>query len=127
MIQFDNFTHVAADALPNEVEFRNCNFTRLSPDTSGPDPVGVRLWPGDDTPRIFVDCNLCNCEVPPGSTVVRSPRPIIELDVSLGDNVVTVDGIERVRKPIKGNRLHGYYDPDGNIVREPSPLEEVLD
>jgi hypothetical protein len=126
LIEWKRFTDTAPDQLPAETVYHNCNFARRNPDTSGATPVGVRLWPGDDTPRRFVDCNLQNCEVPPGSEVIRSPRAIIESDVVLDTNVIVVDGVERTRRDRMGKRFHGYYDPDTNaVVREPTPIEEV--
>lgn len=126
MIAWRKFVDADPTTLPNDLEYHHCNFARSQPDTSGPEPVGVRLWPGDDTPRTFVDCNLQNCEVPPGSTVIRSPRAIIEMDVVVDENVIVVDGVERTRRTRMGKRFHGYYDPDTNaVVREPTPIEEI--
>ena len=69
-----NFTNMDPAAIPVADEYIQCNFTQHVPDTSGAQPKGVRLFPGDDTPRIFRNCNLVNCEPPPISPYANSTR-----------------------------------------------------
>lgn len=67
-----------------DTEYVDCNFTQAVAHT--------RLFPGDDTPRTFIDCNLKNCDLGPGSTrdgglhghSVRDP---------VNDETVTIDGV----------------------------------
>jgi hypothetical protein len=70
MISRKNFVDVDPTQIPVDTEYFQCNFMRTQPDESGAQPVGHRLFPGDDTPRIFRECNLVNCEPPPNSTGV---------------------------------------------------------
>lgn len=60
-IQRKNFT---GQPTPKIIagEYRNCNFSQPVP--------GTRIFPGDDTPRTFFECNLVNCIPPPGSTLI---------------------------------------------------------
>lgn len=73
-----------------DTEYRQCNFsqTLLDPNVPG----RIRLFPGDDTPRTFIRCNLVNCEVPPGSTVVKCNTSIVAHNLLIGSITVTVDG-----------------------------------
>ena len=71
-------------------EYRNCNFAQTLPDPNLPNRV--RIFPGDDTPRTFYRCNLVNCEVPPGSTVIKCNTSIVASNMLIGSITVTVDG-----------------------------------
>lgn len=73
-----------------DTEYRNCNFAQTLPDPNLPNRV--RLFPGDDTPRTFIRCNLVNCEVPPGSTVLKCNTSIVAHNMLIGTITVTVDG-----------------------------------
>lgn len=73
-----------------DVEYRNCNFSQELPDPNLPNKV--RIFPGDDTPRTFVRCNLVNCEVPPASTVTSCNTSIVARNMLIGSIIVTVDG-----------------------------------
>lgn len=73
-----------------DTEYRNCNFSQELPDPNLPNKV--RIFPGDDTPRTFVRCNLVNCELPPGSTVIKCNTSIIASNMKIGTITVTVDG-----------------------------------
>ena len=70
---------------PSDIQdvYENSNFTQPLAHT--------RIFPGDDTPRTFIRCNLKNCDLPPGSTrqgglhghEVRDPG---------NDETITIDG-----------------------------------
>lgn len=88
MIKSKNFSgQLTPDIIDDE--YHNCNFTQQGE----PDGLGrwrpVRIFPGDPTPRTFVECNLINCEVPLGSTLVRCNTSIIEY---LPDNEIYIHG-----------------------------------
>lgn len=63
-------------------KYRSCNFSQPVP--------GTRLWPGDDTPRVFEECNLVNCVPPPGSTLTKCNTTQVERMVEDGTEDVTV-------------------------------------
>lgn len=122
MIADSNFHDMPVDQIPKSDHYLGCNFNRTQPDMSGPEPKGVRLFPGDDTPRRFERCNLINCEVPPGSNVIDCNTAIIERDIPDFDEVLTVDGVERFRKTHKKVRVHGRYKL-GVLERKSTPEE----
>ena len=119
-----NFSNMDPATIPVDSEYVKCNFARPAPDLSGADPVGVRLFPGDDTPRTFRECNLTNCEVPPGSTVIECNTSIVELELPDFDETITVDGVEVSRRTFTKSRIHGRYNPStGSYDYEPAPIE----
>lgn len=91
-----NFSGMTTPPPPYDVEtqFVGCNFAFQSPVATGdPDkPVGNRLWPGDDTSRSFRDCNLLNCETPPGSNVQDSNTTLTD-DEGAQESIV-IDGLQ---------------------------------
>lgn len=82
----------SGQATPSIIDtgYRCCNFAQTLPDPNLPNRV--RLFPGDDTPRTFIRCNLVNCEVPPGSTVIKCNTSIVAHDMLIGSITITVDG-----------------------------------
>ncbi len=84
-----NFSGQATPSII-DTEYQRCNFAQTLPDPNLPNRV--RIFPGDDTPRTFVRCNLVNCEVPPGSTVVRCNTSIVAHNMLIGSITITVDG-----------------------------------
>ncbi len=95
MTERKNFSGQATPSIL-DTEYSNCNFTQVLPDpnvVSDPnEPARVRIFPGDDTPRMFFRCNLVNCEVPPGSIVIKCNTSIIVHNSLIGSIAVTVDG-----------------------------------
>ncbi len=73
-----------------DTEYRNCNFAQTLPDPNLPNKV--RIFPGDDIPRTFIRCNLVNCEVPPGSTVIKCNTSIVAHNMLIGSITITIDG-----------------------------------
>ena len=109
-----------------DTEYISCNFMQPQPDMSGP-PVGVRIFPGDDTPRHFQDSNLVNCLVPPGSTFNNCNTAIIEYDVLMSTDDIVIDGAVVSTEPHYSNFVHGrYLQSDGSLERKPSPEEIVI-
>ncbi len=95
VIERKNFS---AQSTPSVIDivYLRCNFSQTLPDPNvvgdPNEPAKVRIFPGDDTPRLFIECNLVNCELPPGSTVVKCNTSIIVPNTLLGSITVTVDG-----------------------------------
>lgn len=103
MIEKKNF---AGMTTPPEIdlEYRNCNFRQ----EGQPDGLGgwmpIRIFPGDDTPRTFFECNLVNCLPPPGSTLIRCNTQLCEYDRDGADHI------------------HGRVNPQ-TLARETKPPE----
>jgi len=91
--------------------YERCNFSFPTPVLSNGLMVGHRLFPGDDTPRTFTNCNLVNCEPPPLSTLVGCNTSISEIDKVVSQDSVVIDGTE-ILTPVKENWYHGKYDVD---------------
>ena len=86
-----------------DTEYVFCNFMQPQPTLVDGKWQGTRIFPGDDTPRTFRSCNLVNCEVPPGSTVIDCNTAIVQRDAA-----ATVRGEQ---KPVCV--VHGrYLDPN---------------
>ena len=77
----------AQQATPSvlDTEYVSCRFVQVAPHT--------RIFPGDDTARIFTDCRLVNCDLPPGSTVNGGVHGHVVHEPGL-DEVVTIDGVD---------------------------------
>ena len=94
-------------------EYRGCNFSQPKPESG---PVGVRLFPGDDTPRTFIECNLVNACPPPGSTLVNCNTTLRESQVEVGTETVEVGGreveIKRYADQIFGRTNPETLEPD---------------
>ena len=43
------------------IEYECCCFAQSQPIDTASVKTGVRLFPGDDTARTFIKCNLVNC------------------------------------------------------------------
>ena len=109
MISNGNFLEMDPALIPKDTEYHRCNFWRAQPDTSGPEVVGVRLFPGDDTPRTFIGCNLFNCEPPPGSTVVRCNTWIVTTGELGPIDELVVDGVVEHTVQYHDRTVHGKY------------------
>lgn len=89
------------------------NFSQPQPvDIGGGVFRGVRLFPGDDTPRTFIHCNLLNCEVPPGSTVVKCLTAMVETGVEVSTESIRTGGQNVIVKR-RANIIHGKWTPSG--------------
>lgn len=89
------------------------------------DMKGVRIFPGDDTPRHFKNCLLVNCELPPGSTVSHCNTSIKEHGVIESSEDVVIDG-ETITVNNYVTRKYGHYDPvTESYVYFPSPQDRV--
>lgn len=99
-------------------EYERCNFMHPQPIDSGSGVfVGVRLFPGDDTPRTFINCNLTNSEVPPGSTVTGCNTAIVQRNQFSRSERVTIDGFE-VSIDHHKSIVHGRWTSSGYEYRQ---------
>ncbi len=112
-----NFSGQSTPSIVDDAYYQ-CNFSQPQPVFYQDDSAhGVRLFPGDDTPRAFIECNLTNCKLPPGSTVEGCNTAVVSRNRAIETEEVVVDG-RTVTRPIKeGNIVHGCYDETGNLVR----------
>lgn len=126
VINRGNFTKVDPNELPDAIEFRNCNFWRPSPDMTGANPVGHRLWPNDNTPRKFYMCNLVNCEVPPGSEIVMCNTAIADYTQIDRTETITVDGVVVASEDFEKHVIYGRFNPDTGQYDYLGTPEEVV-
>lgn len=94
-----------------DTAYEQCNFMSRSVNEIDGLKVGIRIFPGDDTPRTFLNCNLINRIVPPGSTIINCNTSIIEYDVVTSTETVQI-GSEVISIDNKSNFCHGFYDPE---------------
>lgn len=120
--RLENFAGLATPPPPfdQETEFEQCNFAQPAPRPGTP-VRGVRLWPGNNTPRTFRRCNLSNCEPPPGSTIVDCNTALVsrqeETETATIDGTVLTARFDRVF-------YRGRLNPDGTYTRPPTPRDD---
>lgn len=78
-----------------------------------------RIFPDDDTPRTFINCNLVNAMPPPGSKLTDCNTTIIERD------------LPTVRLTAKGDPeleciIHGRTNPDTLKVEEKETKQRII-
>ena len=105
MITAKNFSGQLTPAIkgqPAIVErYGNCNFTQPQPNT--------RIFPGDDTPREFIECNLVNCIVPAGCKLTRCNTTQVMRMVEDGTEDIVIDGkVNKIKKYV--DRVLGRYN-----------------
>lgn len=93
-----------------KLEYHNCNFTQTQCAWKDSKAVGVRLFPGDDTPRTFINCNMTNCEPPPGSVTTNCNTAICERNLVIENEDIVIDGFSIVVDKKRVFRKHGHYD-----------------
>ena len=99
-------------------EYINCCFAQGQPvDTEGV-KTGVRLFPNDNTARTFTDCNLVNCEPPPGSTLIRCNTTLVTRQSLVNTSTIVIDG-EEIVVGDEVDIIHGRYDQDLGYVYAP--------
>lgn len=107
--------------------FQRCNFTHKIPVDVADKKRGVRLFPADDRPHTFIQCNLCNCEPPPGSTVTGCNTGIKEFALESGTDIIAVDG-QPIGLVHHIDRIHGRFDPaTGDYIDKPTPEDIEVD
>ena len=96
-----------------DTEYRNCNFSQPTAIEVKEVMQGVRLFPDDDTPRTFIECNLVNCQVPPESKIERCNTALI----------IVKDGV----KTVYGNAKGLFKEPKEYIISITIPGSIPLD
>ena len=125
MTRMKNFSNQQTPSII-DTEYERCNFFQDQPvDSGGGVMVGVRLFPGDNTPRVFRECNLVNCEVPPGSTVDGGNTAIIVRSVVASTDTIIIDG-QSIDVEHHSNFVHGKWTPSGYEYK-PAPEEIKVD
>jgi len=124
MTKRENFRNQQTPITIDDI-YVECNFAQDSPDERDGEKVGIRLFPGDDTPRAFIDCQMTNCEPPPGSTLTGCQTILIEQDVLLESLTVLIDD-EEIDASRRGARVYGKYkDGDYEYFDPPRDHEEI--
>ena len=112
--------------LLSDRHFSQCNFTHhQAVDSGGGVMVGHRLFPAESTGITFDNCNLTNCEPPPGSTLNQVNAAIIVRDVVTSSDTITVDG-EVITLDHHSHFVHARYF-NGAYEYKPAPEELVID
>ena len=114
-----------------DIEYRNCTFSQPAPIDDNGDKKGVRIFPGDDTPRTFFECNLVNCEPPPGSTLTNCNTTIRDSNLLVNTDTVTIDG-QSTNVEERVDRIYGRFNPTTfEYDYKPSPIdipiEEIIE
>ncbi len=123
MITGKNYYGQDTPDVDGETEFTRCNFSWPSPVDSGGSWVGVRVFPGDDTPRTFIRCNLVNCEIPPGSTMIRCNKSIIRRNIVVSTETIYVDDDE-ILLETRAHVCYGRQTEPGVYEYYPTPHED---
>ena len=117
MTKNKNFSGQSIPSVVDDTYYR-CNFSQPQPVVYRDGSAhGVQLFPGDNTPRTFIECNLSNCKVPPGSTVENCNTAVVSKHQPVETEEVVVDGRVVVRTTKEDNIVHGYYDETGTLIR----------
>ena len=111
-----------------DTEYLRCKFNHPAPVVlAGEERRGVRIFPGDDTPRIFINCSLVNAEPPPGSILTNCLTCMKERNVVTSVDTLTIDSkIEVIEH--HSDFVYGKYDSiiQGYVDFTP-PDEQVID
>lgn len=110
-----------SQAIPSiiDTEYQRCNFAfKNCIDVAGV-KKGTRLFPGDDTSRTFIECNMSNCEPPPGSTLINCNTNISEKQVVVGSDSVVIDG-ETISVYDYANISYGRYKDGDYVYKTPT-------
>lgn len=121
MIKSKNFQKTPIADIPKDTEYRECNFSRQKCIDVGGVKKGIRLFPGDDTPRTFIGCNLVNCEPPPNSVLQSCNTTIRESQVHVGGEDVEIDSATIEVKEY-ADIIYGRYK-DGQYEYKPIPTQ----
>ena len=117
MTENKNFRGQATPSIIDS-EYRNCNFSTQNCIDVGGIKKGIRLFPGDDTPRTFISCNLVNCEPPPGSTLFKCNTAIRENAVEVGSEDLEIDG-DIIKVKSYADIVYGAYGKNGYKYKTP--------
>jgi len=125
MVEKKSFTNQDVPSV-TDTEYKHCNFSHTSVIWEGPECRGHRLFPGDDTPRTFIECNLINCEPPPGSTLIDCNTTLLEPEVLINESDdIIIDG-EAISIGHYKRVVHGKWTSAGYDLL-PTPREKLFD
>ena len=124
-----NFRNMPIANIPVDAEYLECTFMQPDPiDIGGGVYRGHRLFPGDDTPRTFTDCNLINCELPPGSIVNGGNTGVQSSPQVVSTETVTLPDASQVTVEHHSIFIYGRYLPATESYEDfPTPQEVELD
>ena len=129
MIEKLNFSNQTTPTILDS-EYRNCTFCFDAPIDDDGTKKGNRLFPGDDEFsiedvifRTFVECNLVNCEPPPGAILIGCNTTLTEL-VVVDQDVVTIDGEDLVTDIIE-QHIYGRFNPKTETYEYKNPVVKV--
>ena len=111
-------------ATPSKIGlvYESCVFAHSLPVDDNGVMIGNRLFPGDDTPRTFIGCNLVNCETPPGSTLTRCNTTVVHNGKIVDTDSVIIDG-ESIDSDVIENWIYGKYQADGSYFYHPEIIK----
>ena len=122
MVKNRNFTNQPTPAIV-DLEYVACNFLQSTPVEVGGVKRGVRLFPGDDTPRTFRQCNMTNCEPPPGSVLIGCNTTVCDYAVRVSVEEAEIEG-EVTQQPVHADIIYGRYDARTNdYIYLPAPVQ----
>lgn len=125
MTKQKNFTGKITPSIIDD-EYFECNFCHPNAiDSGGGVWIGVRIFPDDDTPITFIECNLVNAEAPPGSTLTRCNTAIIQRGIVTSTESITIDG-ETINIDHHKDIFHGNWTPDGYVYKD-TPVDMQVD
>ena len=107
MTKGENFSNQPTPSII-DMEYQACNFSTPNCLTVNGKKVGLRLFPGDDTPRTFIGCNLVNREPPPGSTLIKCNTTIRENQIEVSSEDLVIDA-ETIKVKDYADRIYGSY------------------
>ena len=87
MIENKNYNNMLVPTL-DDIIYKNCNFNWDVPLFVNGKPKGNRIFPEDDTPRTFINCNLRNVEPPPDSICESCLQVISQTDEESGNMII---------------------------------------
>ena len=112
-----------------DTEYRNCNFSVKVAIDGKEGKEGVRLFPGDDTPRTYIECNLTNRIVPPGSTIINCNQTIADVYVEVERTKDTDMSDEKkdVYDVTYRHTIYGKYDGEEINLLETPITKDVIE
>ena len=115
-----NFTEQDTPSII-DTEYESCNFCFPNCLDDGGVMKGHRIFPGDDTPRTFTNCNLNNRLPPPGSVFDRKIY-LIEHTKHVSSDYIDIDG-DQIEQKNYADIYYGYYGTDEQYHYEAVPIE----
>ena len=108
-----------------DIEYQSCNFQQPNFIDIDGQKKSVRIFPGDDTPRTFINCAMGNCEPPPNSILIHCNTTIKQRQVLVNTEVVEIDG-DSIEVKDYADIVYGAYK-NGEYVYRSTPLQIPCD